>query len=258
MEKICYKCGQKATSKEHIPPKCIFPEKKDVGEDYKVNLITVDSCDEHNLKKSNDDEFLMAYVTGRVGNNNIAIKNTRTKLRRSFENTKGFINKVLGQYKELMIKDENGKLISVLVGSLDYDRLNRCIDQIAVGLFFHEFEKIFKGQVEVIFGFFEYRDNTNSIKSFLIEVFNVEGYKFPRKGSNPDVFYYQIIPQDTPGFHLFKLTFFEATDFFIRMQEDAAKEHFDLGAKFIKDGDESIVTYSGKEFKFNYNRGGDV
>ena len=29
----CYMCDEIATSKEHVPPKCIFPEKKDIGED---------------------------------------------------------------------------------------------------------------------------------------------------------------------------------------------------------------------------------
>src|SRR5207249_7535044 len=56
----CYMCDRQATSHEHVPPKCIFPERKDTdGQDLRAQLITVPSCDIHNSKKSKDDESLM-------------------------------------------------------------------------------------------------------------------------------------------------------------------------------------------------------
>ena len=68
----CYWCGRDATSREHVPPKCLFPEDKDIKSIYKGtfrrSLITVPSCDEHNLAKSHDDEYLMVCLGGRVGN----------------------------------------------------------------------------------------------------------------------------------------------------------------------------------------------
>lgn len=61
----CYMCVSPATSREHVPPLCLFPESKDVGgKDYRRNLITVPSCDEHNSKKESDDEFLMVSLAG--------------------------------------------------------------------------------------------------------------------------------------------------------------------------------------------------
>lgn len=37
----CYRCDSIATTKEHVPPKCLFPEKKDIGEDkYRLHLMT--------------------------------------------------------------------------------------------------------------------------------------------------------------------------------------------------------------------------
>jgi hypothetical protein len=45
---ICYWCGKKATLMEHVPPKCLFPEEKDVmdilNKSFRNNLITVPSC----------------------------------------------------------------------------------------------------------------------------------------------------------------------------------------------------------------------
>ena len=44
----CYMCEKESTSSEHVPPKCLFPEKKDLpdGVDLRKSLITVPSCDE--------------------------------------------------------------------------------------------------------------------------------------------------------------------------------------------------------------------
>ena len=55
----CYMCDEESTSSEHVPPKCLFPEQKDLpeGVDLRKSLITVPSCDLHNSKKSNDDEY---------------------------------------------------------------------------------------------------------------------------------------------------------------------------------------------------------
>jgi len=41
---LCYMCGAPAVSKEHVPPKCIFPEQKDIaGQNFRDGLITVPS-----------------------------------------------------------------------------------------------------------------------------------------------------------------------------------------------------------------------
>ena len=56
----CYMCDSYAVTVEHVPPACLFPEKKDSKDiDFRKNLITVPSCEIHNSKKSDDDEFLM-------------------------------------------------------------------------------------------------------------------------------------------------------------------------------------------------------
>ena len=65
----CYMCEQANTTPEHVPPKCIFPEVKDLGIDYRKSLITVPSCDAHNLRKSKDDEYLMFVLTCSITNN---------------------------------------------------------------------------------------------------------------------------------------------------------------------------------------------
>ncbi len=51
----CAYCGKTATSKDHVPPKCIFPSEKE-------NLITIPACDLHNTKRSNLDELLLQFL----------------------------------------------------------------------------------------------------------------------------------------------------------------------------------------------------
>ena len=52
----CYICSRPATSKEHIPAQCFFPE------DYRCNLLTVPSCEKHNNEKSSLDEYVFGVI----------------------------------------------------------------------------------------------------------------------------------------------------------------------------------------------------
>ena len=59
-------CDNLATTKEHVPPKCLFPEKKDLKDislDLRKALIKAPSCVDHNCKKSGDDEYLFNVLS---------------------------------------------------------------------------------------------------------------------------------------------------------------------------------------------------
>jgi hypothetical protein len=56
LEKICYYCGERATTREHVPPKGFFPRKAN------LQLKTVPSCTKHNNAKSHDDQYLLAQI----------------------------------------------------------------------------------------------------------------------------------------------------------------------------------------------------
>jgi hypothetical protein len=45
---LCYRCESIATSREHVPPRNLFPEARETEcVDFRINLITVPSCDAH-------------------------------------------------------------------------------------------------------------------------------------------------------------------------------------------------------------------
>lgn len=50
--KKCYACNRLASTAEHVPPKCFFPE------ELRTNLITVPSCAQHNNANSVDVEYV--------------------------------------------------------------------------------------------------------------------------------------------------------------------------------------------------------
>lgn len=71
--RTCYWCSAPASTREHVPPKCIFPEPIDVadGTNYRGQLLTVPSCPIHNLAKSTDDEYLLCVLAMNILNNSV-------------------------------------------------------------------------------------------------------------------------------------------------------------------------------------------
>jgi hypothetical protein len=53
---LCYRCGEPATSREHFPPKSLFPRGGN------LQLKTVPSCTVHNNDKSKDDLYLLTHI----------------------------------------------------------------------------------------------------------------------------------------------------------------------------------------------------
>jgi hypothetical protein len=252
-EEKCYKCDTKATSREHIPPICIFPEAKDLREDLRKNLLTVPSCDKHNLRKTKDDEFLMICLSSIVGNNIVGFIQTKTKVRRALDRKhQGFIERIIKDAKDVNVKTEDGMVFPLLSGKADLKRLRKCIDYIAHGIYYLEYGRNLKGETITLFNFIQYPDkNTNQMMTFLKDRFDNESDVYLRKGSNPKVFYYQIVPPDNFGLIAVKLTFFEGTHIFTTIKDENAKKPFDLGTQLILNGVKTTIEYNGKNYEFN-------
>ena len=83
----CYMCDNLATTKEHVPPKCLFPEKKDLKDislDLRKGLIKVPSCVDHNCKKSGDDEYLLNVLSMTIQTGKYGLLNFESKVMRSW------------------------------------------------------------------------------------------------------------------------------------------------------------------------------
>lgn len=217
-DRKCYMCDKMATSDEHVPPRCIFPEQNDVGEDYRKNLITVPSCDEHNMRKSDDDEFLMAFITAYINNNDLGYRQTMTKLKRSVARNVRLIDRVMQNAKSINVKTVSGEIFPILTGKPNVERLKKCIDYISQGLYFKEFGQRFTGKITVIFEFVKYRDSSiDEIRANFLNIYEKEAGLYPVKGANPKVFFYQMTTPNKFGIVGLRMTFFEGTHFLVSM-----------------------------------------
>jgi len=211
----CYFCGEPATSSEHVPPKCIFPEQKDLpGEDYRKNLITVPSCEKHNAAKSRDDEFLMACLAPVVGNNGTGFLHTKTKLARSHARNPHLIAGTIREAKPLELVTEDGTAFPVLVGSPDMERLCLSLQAVARGLYFHTHGKRFAGAVTVIPSFVKFPPGQTMSTFQLLAQRMIDQVRtdWQTYGDNPRIFSYQIGPVDQFGITPLVMSFYSCAE----------------------------------------------
>lgn len=214
-EKECYWCGASATSKEHIPPKCLFPEDKDIrkiyDEDFRKDLITVPSCDEHNNHKSGDDEILLACLSFVFGANGIAYIHSHTKLCRAFSRNPNLITSTFNILKEDTLKIE-GHSFPVAIAEVDNIKMIKTFEGIARGLYLYEFGKRFIGQCRVIPSFVRYREKSDKrdlLISLAKTVMQKEQLNWEAKGSNQEIFMYQFGPIDEYQLRPMLMTFYK-------------------------------------------------
>lgn len=229
MEKqgFCYWCGAAATSREHVPPKCLFPEEKDLKSitqnNYRKNLITVPSCDVHNLSKSNDDEYLMACLASRVGNNVEAYLHTCTKVRRS----RGRNPLLVDVESEDIIETQSAQFPVEWV-NVDMLRLFHSFEAIARALYYYDFGVRFEGECQIVTRLCFHPDAKEST------IFNIRAcelieremphWKTEIKGSNPAIFTYQFSPEDAMKVRTLCLTFYEKTQVFVALSRMTVDE----------------------------------
>ncbi len=206
-EQTCYMCEEIATSGEHVPPKCIFPEVKDLGIDYRKSLIKVPSCDAHNMLKAKDDENLMMVLTISIVNNEVAMSQITTKIRRAWKRNPNLAELLLRINKPVLF---NGKSTSAV--KVDIVRFNRSLDWIVRGLYYNQYKKKWSAALGIespVMPFLEGEDalKANQILNNMGVVVNQVIRDFPKIGENPDVFWYQML-HDRPEELLINMMFF--------------------------------------------------
>ena len=257
VERTCYMCEEKAVSKEHVPPLCIFPDKKDVkGLNFRKDLITVPSCNLHNSKKSHNDEFLMLAIAGIVGNNQLGYMQTVTKVNRALRRkSSDFLGKaIIKNLKTSTIKSTNGYEFPVLFGNPDHRRFSECFQQIAYGLYFHKHGNRFRGEVKVLLGFVTHTvKDSQTFLNFMRKRFDLEDLRLEIEGANPDAFTYQFCAPDEHGIIGFKFVFYGGTEVFGALIPHGIEKPYDLAHQLKESGIPITYTLGEEEFHFNQN-----
>ena len=219
-KRVCYWCEEPATSREHVPPRCLFPVSADTvdGRSHREQLITVPSCDLHNGAKSDDDEYLLCVLAFSILNNQVGQQQAVSKVLRALKQDPKLTERVLGIGKEITIEETaSGKLDTTLAFKVDDKRLQSAFEHIARGVYFHHHKVPWKGRVRVYPEFLVLLDSPNAHErnekfQALRESSNALFEIAPRHGFNVSVFFYQLVAD--PNFYaqtFMRLTFYGST-----------------------------------------------
>ncbi len=130
---ICAICGEReATTRDHVPPKAIFPRPRP------NNLITVPACRECNNSASDYDDLFKVFLSMQAaGNNDIARRLFVEKTLRTLERNQSLLERIREESRQLEIINENGQIetrTGVLWNSVAHDAV---IERAIRGLYFH-------------------------------------------------------------------------------------------------------------------------
>lgn len=212
-------CDAAATSVEHVPPRCLFPEQKDLpsGVDLRKQLITVPSCDAHNTSKSMDDEYLLYALSMNIPNNSTASNHFSTKILRAIQRSQSVIRKFTD--RQLPVKVENaqtGEIHETVALLVDRERLENALTMIGRALYFHHFKTKWVGSVSAFPNFLlsltepnaqELNQPVEKMAALAEEFFLDE----PRYGENQAVFSYQVAAGLFPVETIMLLRFYEGS-----------------------------------------------
>jgi hypothetical protein len=195
MTDSCYMCEKPAVSKEHTPPRCVFPEQKDTnGKDYRKALITVPSCDDHNSAKSKDDEYLMMVLTSYFNNNQAAQDQIKSKIARAWAKSPRLPAALVKNLRTINTSGGQHHAYEV-----DTPRFDQSLSWAANGLYHHVYGKPIDPTYKVISYPLVQLDapdgaavNTGRAKILLLANQMFDG--LPTLGENPEIFWFQVSP----------------------------------------------------------------
>jgi hypothetical protein len=238
-----------------VPPLNLFPEaRENDGVDYRINLITVPSCDTHNSAKSSDDEFLMVSLAGIIGNNSVGYSHKLGKVNRAIvASANHLLDQVLLEKREIRTYEvAENQFIDVIWGTPDVGRLIRCFEHIAFGLYRHHFKQNFFGSVKVLLGYLiEEEPNKRQFVRWIRDRAELDLVGKPKVGSNPSVFYYQVSDPDQFGLYMIRLCFYGGLHVFVAFTPEASSPPPNLIGLLIEGGVRTIVTLGEKQYEFN-------
>ena len=217
-DETCYLCGAPATSREHVPPRSLFPTANDTidGRDYRSQLVTVPSCYVHNGAKSSDGEYLLCVLAQSILGNNVGQDHATTKVLRAMLRSAGLADRMLNDALQVDVEDAStGKREPTLALKIDARRIAASLEHIVRGLYFAENQRPWPNNVQIMIEFLLVINDGNAAQrnatyEDLRQHADALFAHSPRRGQTPEVFFYQVVTQDG-GQQIMRLTFYGGT-----------------------------------------------
>jgi hypothetical protein len=204
----CYMCDREANSREHVPPLCFFPSIKDSlsGKDFRKNLITVPSCDLHNLEKSKDDLYLLHVISLFYKNNPEGQQVFTKRVKKTADNRPYLLGTFFNQFEPVYV---NGQ--PTLAFELDLERFNNGMTCMANAIHFAHYETRWNEALEIFAPSARYsssvpRREEGNTQLAKVEEFDGGAQKF---GENQDIFFYQFIEGELPEHKMLRMVFYQ-------------------------------------------------
>jgi hypothetical protein len=218
---ICYHCGQPATTRDHVPPKGLFPV------EARNNLITIPSCDLHNNAYSHTEQLILVWLSqhcrgseaGKVFDKNSKWLNTRGK--KAYEKI----------HRHIPEED---------VHAVEYRVVNEFMGKVAMGLYwdikkqsFLDLQKTLSFSRDLIPFSDRTLEENKAFQQEMNKVISMIDIKLGKEGiqgavSCKDVFEYAYFLSDNPRSATFKFLFYQQLEFFVvldgRIYSEGASE----------------------------------
>jgi len=140
-------CPAVATTREHAPPQCFFPE------GYRNNLVTVPLCPEHNLGHSEDVDYVRNVICGQSGTNDVAAQVFETA-KRSYNHSPALFAQTFGEVRTVVVDGEETGAFPI-----DLPRHRAVMKAIAHALYYRDAGERHDGGFEVFSPSIHHRDN---------------------------------------------------------------------------------------------------
>jgi hypothetical protein len=215
--RLCYMCNSVSTTDDHVPPKCIFPERKDSGDlDYRINLITIPSCEAHNNRVSGDDQAFFTVVSIHLQNNLSIQEIQKQKILRTFRRDRKLWKRFIGHNRNYLVKTPEGLAVLTILDTEIQDGFFRSCDKIARGLFYHRHKFQWRDEVLVVPLNLAGNNPTNSYRlqrDLAKRLSNVcSSADLKKRGQNPEVFYFQELMGVPSVYTSMRLVFYEGAE----------------------------------------------
>lgn len=127
----CYLCGEPATTREHIPPKSIFPGPRP------LDLITVPACESCNRTASKDDEYFRWLVATAAADEPTAQAVVETKVLPQFRRRPALLQEIMkNAVWRAEVRSPGGIILGYKPGfRIDRPRVQRVVNRVVRGLF---------------------------------------------------------------------------------------------------------------------------
>jgi hypothetical protein len=143
---LCCLCGERfATTRDHIPPRCIFPIPRP------ADVITVPACEECNKSTSQLDEEFRVFINLFVGKTSPRSEHLwKSHTLSTVRSNRRLLQKALNSFLPGYVTSKHGIILNERGLVVWDDSSNPVLEKIVRGLYFHHFKEILGSRVEVM------------------------------------------------------------------------------------------------------------